>query len=196
MNFNQKSYVEEVLKLIMAPKKVKNRIKEDLHQRIDEAMDDDVYYNVYECMGEPSELAEEFNRNLESNYNYYETNKSFIRGLKKYEYKSEKTLFGHPLVHINVGGQYVNKTAKGIVAIGDISFGVIAIGGVSSGVIAIGGVGVGLFSLGGIAIGGASLGAVSIGVIAFGAVAVGLYSFGAVAIGLVKDIGVLTHLLK
>lgn len=196
MNFNKKEYVEEVLKLIDAPRKVKKRIKEDLIQRIDEAKDDDEYYDVNSQMGSPDELAEEFNSNLSENKNYYEVSFCFSRGLKKFEYISEKTLFGLPLVHINTGGEFVNKTAKGIIAIGDISVGVIAIGGVSTGLIAIGGVGVGLFSLGGIAIGGAVLGGVSIGIYAFGAVAIGVYAFGAVAIGLEKVLGIVAHILK
>ncbi len=196
MNFNKKEYIEEVLLLIAAPRKVKKRIKEDLEQRIDEAIDDDVYYDVYHRMGEPSELAEEFNRNLESNQNYYAVRYGFKRGIKKFEYKSEKTLFGIPLVHINTGGEYVNKTAKGIIAIGDISIGVISIGGISTGFIAIGGVGIGVLSLGGIAIGGAALGSVAIGGIALGAVAVGAYAFGAVTIGFVKVFGEVIHLFN
>lgn len=49
-----------------------------------------------------------------------------------YEYKSKRTLFGIPLVHINVGrGIYV---AKGVLAIGNI-----AVGGLSVGILSLGG---------------------------------------------------------
>lgn len=196
MNFNKKKYIDEVLKLIVASHKVKKRVKEDLNQRIDEAKDDDAYYDVYKQMGTPSELAEEFNINLKEKQDYYAVSYGFKRSIKKFEYKSEKTLFGLPLVHINTGGKYVNKTAKGIIAIGDISFGVISIGGISTGIIAIGGVGVGVFSLGGIAIGGVAFGTVAIGGVAIGAVAVGAYAFGAAAIGFVKVLGEVIHLFN
>jgi len=56
MNFNKKEYIDEVLIQIVAPRKVKKRIAEDLNQRIDEAIDDDVYYEVYKQMGDQSNL--------------------------------------------------------------------------------------------------------------------------------------------
>ncbi len=186
MELNQKDYVEEVLSLIAAPRKVKKRIKEDLTQRINEAKDDDVYYDVYSNMGEPQELAEEFNSNLESDINFYGVSIGISRSYNRYEYKSKTTIFGLPLVHINTGGAYLNKKAKGIIAIGDISTGLIAIGGVSFGIISIGGIGIGLVSLGGVAIGG----------LALGGVAVGAYALGGVAIGIVKVFGAVMHLLK
>lgn len=186
MRLKQKEYIEEVLSLIAAPRKVKKRIKEDLTQRINEALDDDVYYDLYSNMGKPQELADEFNSNLESDVNFYGVSIGLSRSYKRFEYKSEKTIFGLPLLHINSGGAYLNKKAKGIIAIGDISTGLISIGGVSFGIISIGGIGIGLISLGGVAIGG----------LAFGGVAVGAYAFGAVAIGLVKAIGAVIHLLK
>ena len=186
MNFNQKEYIEEVLSLIAAPRKVKKRIKEDLDQRINESKDDDVYYDVYSNMGTPEELAEEFNSNLESDINFYGVSVGLSRSYNRYEYKSKKTIFGLPLIHINTGGAYLNKKAKGIIAIGDISVGVISIGGVSFGVFSIGGIGIGLISLAGVAIGG----------LAFGGVAVGAYAFGAVAIGIVRVFGAVMHLLS
>ncbi len=174
MKFNKNEYIIEVLSLIAAPRKVKKRIKEDLNQRIDEAMDDDVYYDVYLNMGEPSELAEEFNSNLENDENYYGVSFGLSRNTKTHEYKSKKTIFGLPLIHINVGGAYLNKTAKGIIAIGDISIGILSIGGVSFGIVSIGGIGIGLLSLAGVAIGGLALGGVAIGAIAIGGVAIGI----------------------
>ena len=44
-----------------------------------------------------------------------------------YEYKSKRTLFGVPLVHINLG--HGPRRARGIIAVGNLSRGVIAIGG-------------------------------------------------------------------
>ena len=187
MNFNKKEYVEEVLKLIAAPRKVKKRIKEDLNQRIDEAIDDDVYYDVYKSMGTPSELAEEFNSNLETDQDFYGISIGIpYSKIKAYEYKSKANLFGLPLLHINTGGAYMSNKAVGVIAIGDIAVGFISFGGVSTGVIAIGAVAVGPLALGAVAVGG----------VALGAVAVGAYAIGAVAIGFVKVFGEVIHLLN
>ena len=187
MNFNKKEYIEEVLLLIAAPRKVKKRIKEDLEQRIDEAFEEDVFYDVYKQMGEPSELAEEFNSNLESDQDFYGIAIGIpYSKIKAYEYKSKANIFGLPLLHINTGGAYMSNTAKGVVAIGDIAVGVVSIGGVSTGVIA----------LGAVAIGPLALGAVAVGGIALGAVAVGAYAFGAVAIGFIKVFGEVIHLFN
>lgn len=107
-----------------------------------------------------------------------------------YEYKSQKTIGGIPLVHINMG---VGKTAKGIVAIGFKSVGVVSIGLLSIGLLSIGllalgflglGVlGVGIFGFGAFALGLLSGGAISIGVISFGAISVGVMSCGAFSVG-------------
>lgn len=69
-----------------------------------------------------------------------------------YEYKSRRTLFGLPLVHIHFGGRRVCR-AKGIIAIGDIATGLFAIGGIAAGLISLGGLSAGLLALGGLAIG-------------------------------------------
>ena len=107
-----------------------------------------------------------------------------------YEYKSERTLFGLPLVHINFG--YGPRRAKGILAIGRVATGIIAIGGLCCGLFSLGGLclglfGVGGFSLGGLVIGGvaagiAAIGGISAGVLAIGGVALGVYAMGGVAI--------------
>jgi len=75
------------------------------------------------------------------------------RGIYGFEYKSSKTLFGLPLVHI-VSGPAIDpmtgklRIAKGIVAIGGIAVGGLAIGGV-----AVGGCAIGYWAMGGAAIG-------------------------------------------
>lgn len=105
-----------------------------------------------------------------------------------YEYKSKREIFGIPLVHIKTG--YGIQVARGIIAIGNISFGVISLGGLGIGCISFGGVSLGLLlSLGGFALGGMALGGVAIGIIAAGATAIGMYSFGAVAIASKLAIG-------
>ena len=96
-----------------------------------------------------------------------------------YEYKSKRTLFGLPLVHINCGPGV--HWARGIIAIGDIATGLVALGGIS----------VGLFSLGAVSLGLLlALGALSVGVISIGGVALGLTAWGGVAMGLLSIGGV------
>lgn len=107
-----------------------------------------------------------------------------------YEYKSEKTVCGMPLVHINIG---VGKTAKGVIAIGFKSVGVVSIGLLSIGLLSLGllslgflglgMLGVGIFGFGAFALGLLSGGAISVGIISFGAVSIGVMSCGAVSIG-------------
>lgn len=100
-----------------------------------------------------------------------------------YEYKSKKTIFGLPLVHINVGRGL--KKAKGIIAIGNMASGIVAIGLASIGVVSIGLVSIGFIT---IAIFAAALflafGTIAVGTIAFGAVAIGIFSIGALSIGM------------
>ena len=112
------------------------------------------------------------------------------------EYKSERTLFGLPLVHIAFGidprtGK--KRHAKGFVAIGDSATGVVAIGGAAyggfcfggfaAGVFAFGGLSLGLFALGGLAAGIVAWGGVGIGAIALGGLALGGYCYGGVGLG-------------
>ena len=75
---------------------------------------------------------------------------------RPFEYRSEQTLFGLPLVHVTFardpGGAQM-KLARGILAIGDAAIGLIAIGGMCAGGIAIGGMSVGLLTIGGLTMG-------------------------------------------
>ena len=99
-----------------------------------------------------------------------------------YEYKSRRTLFGLPLLHINVGRGAMYRTT-GIVAIGLAARGVVAVGLVSLGVLAVGAVSVGLLAAGAAALGGAATGAVAVGYVAVGSLAVGKVAIGSLAIG-------------
>lgn len=108
-----------------------------------------------------------------------------------YEYKSKRTLFGLPLLHINIGrGMY---RAKGVLAVGAISKGILSIGGASMGVFSFGGASCGVFSIGGLslalllAVGGFAAGTIAIGglalgILAIGGCAVGMYAVGGAAI--------------
>lgn len=99
-----------------------------------------------------------------------------------YEYKSRRTLFGLPLLHINVGRGAMYR-ATGIVAIGLAARGVVAVGLASLGVLAVGAVPVGLPAAGAAALGGAATGAVAVGYVAVGSLAVGKVAIGSLAIG-------------
>lgn len=165
-------YIKQVLALIHAPRNIKRKIKEDLEQRISDAMDDDPYYNILEDMGYPKDLADEMNENM---YEHGKLRVGNRYAKAPYEFKSKATLFGVPLVHINMGGNYGTKTAKGIIALGDVAVGVIAFGGVSLGVISLGGISIGIAALGGLAFGGIALGGVAIGGLALGGAAVGFF---------------------
>ena len=100
----------------------------------------------------------------------------------EYEYKSQKSWLGMPLVHIHIGIKPVR--AKGVIAIGNIAQGIIAIGIVGMGVITLAVVGVGLLlAIGSIAVGGIALGSLAAGIIAMGALCTGVFTMGAVAVG-------------
>lgn len=84
-----------------------------------------------------------------------------------YEYKSKRTLFGLPLVHIRLGHRGMG-VAKGILAIGNVAVGVFTLGGWAMGALAIGGLAVGLLAFGGAAVGLFAMGGSAIGVYAAG----------------------------
>ena len=109
-----------------------------------------------------------------------------------YEYRSEQTLWGWPLVHVATGYDPLTgrkRIAKGIIAVGDVAVGGLAVGGVAFGGITLGGCSIGLLSLGGLAIGvllalgGCAIGAVALGGGAVGLVAIGGGAFGYFALG-------------
>ena len=128
----------------------------------------------------------------------------------RYEFRSKTTLFGLPLVHINLGPGF--RRAKGIVAIGNVATGVVALGGLSAGLFSIGAGAVGLLALGGTAAGGVAVGGLSFGLlaaaggaalslsvamggmavsrwVALGGAALGQYAAGGIASGSVLAIG-------
>jgi hypothetical protein len=107
-----------------------------------------------------------------------------------FEYKSQKTFFGLPLLHIVLGpavdpASGKLRVAKGIIAIGGIAVGWLAVGGFAAGLIAFGGVGLGLLAaFGGVGISlGLAIGGLAIGTIAIGGCAVGYYAIGGGAFG-------------
>ena len=194
---NRKQYVREIVRRSCLPSTDRRRLKIDLDNEINIALErGESMEQVLQRMGDPDDVAAELYENFSD---------TTVRPFR--EYKSKKTLFGLPLVHIirpnyapsvpnarmtsvrviNVGGRYGSfglPTARGIFAFGPKAKGVFALGNLSAGFISIGN-----FSTGIIAIGNLSAGLFSIGNIALalfitlGNMAVGLLSAGNIALG-------------
>lgn len=100
-----------------------------------------------------------------------------------YEYKSSTTLFGLPLVHINVG-RFGLYRARGVIAVGNVATGVVSIGLISAGLLSFGCLSLGLLAMGAAALGLAALGGIALGAgIAAGGLAVGWLAIGGLAKG-------------
>ncbi|MCA8941350.1 MAG: serine/threonine protein kinase [Planctomycetes bacterium] len=95
---------------------------------------------------------------------------------ESFEYRSEATLFGVPLVHWIAGrrrpGQ-PRRVARGWLACGDTAYGLVALGPLAVGGICAGGANVGLVTWGGM----------TAGLLAFGGIAAGLFTAGGIAVG-------------
>lgn len=119
----------------------------------------------------------------EQGKSFWGTHIKCSNGLPYFEYKSKRTLFGMPLVHVNIG---IGRVAKGVFSVGLVSLGIVSVGLVSLGVLAFGVIALGLLSFGSLS-GGviAAFGGVGISALfAFGGVAVGSVSFGGCSVGL------------
>lgn len=111
------------------------------------------------------------------------------RGVRYYEYISDATWCGVPLVHIGSGrnpetGKWV--LARGVVAIGQFAVGVVSIGQMAVGVLSVGQLSIGgLAALGQLAVGSWAIGQLAAGVqAAIGMLAVGLKAIGFAAMPL------------
>lgn len=103
-----------------------------------------------------------------------------------FEYRSERTLLGWPLVHVIYGAtdNGTLRPARGVFAFGNIAIGLVAFGGIAVGGIALGGIAIGLISLAGVALGLLlGLGGIATGYWALGGVALGATAIGGVAFG-------------
>lgn len=97
-----------------------------------------------------------------------------------FEWKSQRTVRGIPLVHIHFG---IGKTAKGILAVGLAAKGICSVGIFSMGLLSFGVFSLGLLALGAFSLGGLSAGALALGLLAFGGIALGIVACGGVAVG-------------
>ncbi|MGV3662742.1 MAG: protein kinase domain-containing protein [Prosthecobacter sp.] len=123
--------------------------------------------------------------------------RALAQRFQSFEYKSKRTLFGMPLLHVTSGidpatGQ--KRVARGFFAFGDIAVGVAAFGGYARGVFACGGLAVGVVAFGGISVGLVcwggvalalllALGGLAIGPLATGGLAMGWQALGGLAVG-------------
>lgn len=133
--------------------------------------------------GEESPKADGFDNTAPSDSTRNSPDRGFsgIRQSLHYEHKSKRTLFGLPLVHVNIGlGAY---RAKGIISIGMISTGLLSLGMLSLGLIALGSFAFGGLSIGAISVGLMAIGGVAVGVLSMGGLSIGMYSWGGCAIG-------------
>ncbi|MDZ4405240.1 protein kinase [Prosthecobacter sp.] len=92
---------------------------------------------------------------------------SLARRFQSFEYKSKRTIFGRPLLHVTQGIDPTTgekRVARGIFAFGEIAIGVFAFGGYARG----------WFACGGMAVGGVAIGGLSIGLLSWGGLALAL----------------------
>lgn len=193
-----RDYIEDVLALVPADSATLNRLRNDLGAHISDAAQHQGTDAALLSMGSPGDLAKSINDGLfgDEQPRIGELLHGHIaqRQATGYEFKSQATLFGLPLVHINLshGAHPAGRPrrAKGIIAIGDIATGGVALGGIAAGVVAVGGVGIGLLSLGGVALGlFFALGGCAIGQLAIGGCALGVHAIGGAAVGLQVAVG-------
>lgn len=116
----------------------------------------------------------EYNETKSEQFPTTEKKSRFVNG----EYKSQKRIWGMPLVHITTRG-----VAKGFIAIGVRARGIISIGVLSMGVLSIGLLALGFIAVGMLALGAAANGMIAAGVLVCGGVALGVFSLGGVSFG-------------
>jgi len=116
-----------------------------------------------------------------------------IKAMLGFEYKSKRTIWGMPLLHVAQGIDPLTgrgREARGFIAIGGRALGVFAFGGVATGWFAFGGVARGFLAVGGVALGVISFGGVALALaFANGGAAIGSLANGGLAIGLLADGG-------
>jgi hypothetical protein len=129
----------------------------------------------------------EIRTNIESIIGLVDQLPMAVRFAIGFEYKSQKTLWGSPLLHIAYGLDPMTgkkRTARGIVAMGQTATGLIAMGGLARGGFAFGGIAVGVLAVGGVTAGLISFGGLALGLLlAWGGLACGSIALGGVAVG-------------
>lgn len=110
----------------------------------------------------------------------------------EYEYRSKRTLWGLPLVHVHLCERGFAR-ARGIVAVGNVATGVVSVGIFSFGLLSLGVISLGLLlSIGALAAGGLAIGGFAAGGIAVGGIVWGWLAAGGLAAGVYATGGVAT----
>lgn len=197
---NAKQYIREIIQRSCLPAGDRKRLKSDLENEINTALErGETIEQIMDRMGDPDKIAAE----IYENYADYPE-----RPFR--EYKSKRTLFGLPLVHIirlnygvpvpharvsgirfvNVGGRcgYLGirgiPTARGVFAYGPKAKGIVAVGNISSGFISFGNISAGMISIGNISAGILTLGNIALALlVALGNFAAGMLSAGNAVFG-------------
>lgn len=163
-------------------RKEKGMTQEDLAQALDVARQTISKWELGETVPDMTklmELSKIFDVSIDELVGYENKNR---KSKFHYEYKSKKTFWGLPLVHIHFGTG-LNR-AKGIIAIGNVATGLISIGLLSLGLICFGPLGIGLFCLCSLGLGGVALGGFVVGILAIGGISIGIFSIGGISIGI------------
>ena len=105
-------------------------------------------------------------------------NNYYHPSLWEYEYKSERTLWGLPLVHIHLKNNSLVR-AKGIIAVGNVAVGLVSAGIFSVGVLSFGVLALGVLALG-IAAGVVAAGGFAFGWLGLGGIVYAVYGAGGV----------------
>ncbi|MDI9366726.1 MAG: hypothetical protein QM445_00075, partial [Thermotogota bacterium] len=127
-------YLRIALSTISVDREMKERIGREMNYDIQNKVFDSGKENPFEVLGDPSAYVREFIEERKSTYPKVRMRVSRAYGLKGYagyEFISEMTVAGLPIIHINT---LPFGVAKGIIAIGNVAIGLLAIGGVSIGV--------------------------------------------------------------
>lgn len=192
----QKQYLNEILNRSCLPASLRRRAKVDLAAELAELTD---------RFGDEQQAMQEMGPADEIAAGLYETYASEAQPVRPFvEYRSQRELFGLPLVHIvkaRRSGQGLVRTgrggssmppvptARGILAIGRRAVGVIAIGNLTCGVVSIGNLSVGVFTLANVGLGLVGLGNLMVAAFSVANVALGLLATGNIALGLFAAVG-------
>ena len=116
-----------------------------------------------------------------------------IRAHFGFDYRSARTIFGLPLLHVATGidpATGKSRVAKGIFAIGARAQGVFAFGGMARGVVAFGGLAIGGVAIGGMSVGVFSMGGLALALFfAYGGIAAAPFALGGIALGYIAGGG-------
>lgn len=191
-----KQYIREIIQRSCLPAGDRKRLRIDLNNEINTALErGETIEQIIKRMGDPDNIAAELYEN------YADSSDRPFR-----EYKSKRTLFGLPLVHIirsyygvsipntraggiraiNIGGRYNN--VQGIYGYMPGRYGLPT----ARGVFAYGPKAKGIIAVGNISSGFISIGNISAGILSIGNISAGIFSIGNFALALLIALGNMT----